>query len=64
MQTRRNRCIGEHQIDLVHGEIREEAVERSLAAYDAHGLLQTERGLEQPMCDLLGYHIIYPDDEP
>jgi hypothetical protein len=48
----------------MHREIREQPLQRSLIAYLAYGLPQSERWREQSMGDCLWHHIIDAHDDP
>jgi hypothetical protein len=62
--TGRERGIGQHHVDLVHRQVRGEAVERALAAHDAHGMLHAQRRLDQAMRGFLRDHVVDADHQP
>jgi hypothetical protein len=58
------RWVGRHHIQLVDGDLRKQAVERALAAQNAHRLLQTQGCLRQPIGYPLKHYVHDPDGEP
>ena len=54
LDRRRDRRIGDHEIERVRREIGEQPLWRAVAADDVHRLRQPHRRLEQPVRDDLG----------
>src|SRR6185437_1722621 len=63
VETRGNRRIGKHHIDIMHCEVRRQPLERAFTASDAHRPLQTHHGFEYPVGNLFRQDVIDADHQ-